>query len=304
MKHSVLITGASGLIGSRLTALLLQKGCRVSHLGRHPRSGAVPAYRWDPSNGYADPKALEGVDTVVHLAGAGIADQRWTAARKQEILESRIRSTDALVNFLQGHPHQVKTVIAASAIGYYGFSDDDEVVDEEHFPGSDFLASVVVRWEQETDRFTKLGLRVIKPRIGVVLSLDGGALKEIVRPIRWGVGAPLGSGKQVMSWIHIDDLCAFMIYAMEHHSVQGTYNAVAPYPVTNRELTLEIARRLHRKILLPSVPAFALRVILGEMADLVVKGNWVSARRTETSGFQYRFPHLDEALTDLLAGDR
>jgi uncharacterized protein (TIGR01777 family) len=299
LKHTVLITGASGLIGRRLTALLLQKGCRVYHLGRSAKTGVVPSFVWNPDKGELDPKAFDGVDTLIHLAGAGIGDKRWSADRKREILDSRIRSTALLVDFLGRTQHQVSTVVAASAIGYYGFGSGEEEFTEESTPGQDFLASVVVRWEQETERFRALGFRVVKPRIGVVLSGDGGALKEIVRPIRWGVGAALGDGTQWMSWIHIDDLCALIAYAIENPQVEGVYNAVAPQPVTNRELTLAIARQLHRKIILPPIPSFVLRTMLGEMADLVTKGSKVSGARIANMGFRFNFPHLPEALADL-----
>ncbi len=240
------------------------------------------------------------MDTLVHLAGAGIGDKRWTSARKQEILESRVRSTAILVDFLRTHEHSVKTVIAASAIGYYGFGSGTSIFTEESAAGSDFLASVVVRWEQETERFKELGVRLVKPRIGVVLSSEGGALKEIVRPIQWGIGAPLGDGKQIMSWIHIDDLCEFIAYTIEHAHTSGVYNAVAPHPATNKALTYEIARQLKRRIMLPPVPDFVLRLILGQMADLVTKGSKVVGFRTAACGFQFRFPDLRDALADQL----
>lgn len=301
MKHAVLITGASGLIGRRLTTALLQKGCRVCHLGRTARSGEVPSFVWNPDQGTIDPRAFEGIDTLIHLAGAGVGDKRWTASRKKEILESRIKSTALLAEFLKSSPNTVKTVIAASAVGYYGFGSANQEFTEESPAGGDFLASVVVRWEQETERFRELGYRIMKPRIGVVLSREGGALAEIVRPIRWGLGAPLGDGRQLMSWIHIDDLCALFIYAMDHPEMNGVYNAVAPTVTTNQELTRAIAARLRRRILLPPVPAFVLRGLLGEMADLVVKGSKVSAQRVLQSGFQFRFGRLGEALDDLLS---
>jgi uncharacterized protein (TIGR01777 family) len=300
LKHAVLITGASGLIGSRLTAILLQKGCRVSHLGRAAKAGLVPSYVWNPETGYLDPKAFEGIDTLIHLAGAGIGDKRWSVARKREILESRVRSTALLVDFLRSNQHGVSTIIAASAIGYYGFGTDDQEFTEGSAAGKDFLASVVVRWEQETERFRELGCRVVKPRIGVVLSAEGGALREIIRPIRWGVGAPLGTGNQVVSWIHIDDLCEFFAYALENPHMEGVYNVVAPKPVTNRELTVEIARQLRRKVWLPPVPSFALRLLLGEMADLVVKGSNITSTRITESDFKFRFPQLQDAIGSLL----
>lgn len=260
----------------------------------------VPSYVWNPEKGDLDPKAFDGVDTIVHLAGAGIGDKRWSADRKREILDSRIRSTALLVDFLRSAKHEVRTVVAASAIGYYGFGSGEEEFTEESAPGRDFLASVVVRWEQETERFRALGCRVVKPRIGVVLSGDGGALKEIVRPIRWGVGAPLGTGTQWMSWIHIDDLCALIAYAIDNPQMEGVYNAVAPQPITNLGLTREIARQLHRKVFLPPIPSFVLRTMLGEMADLVTKGSKVSGARISIRGFQFRFPRLPEAIAHLL----
>ena len=301
MKHAVLITGASGLIGRRLTAKLLQNGCRVSHLGRTARAGDVPAFQWDPDRGFLDPQALEGINTIIHLAGAGIGDKRWSAARKREIVDSRVRTTSLLVDSLKGRQHEVTTVIAASAIGYYGFGSEAQVFTEQSPAGSDFLASVVVRWEQETERFRELGIRVVKPRIGVVLSEEGGALKEIIRPIRWGLGAPLGTGRQIMSWIHIDDLCAMIQYAMDQPNMEGVYNAVSPDPITNLDLTHEIARQLHRPVVLPKVPSLVLRLLLGEMADLVVRGSKVSGMRLLEAGFQFRFPHLRGALEDLLS---
>jgi uncharacterized protein (TIGR01777 family) len=260
----------------------------------------VPSFVWNPDKGTIDSGAFEGIDTIIHLAGAGVGDKRWTTSRKQEILESRIKSTALLVDSLKSTPNNIKTVIAASAVGYYGFGSSSQEFTEESPAGKDFLASVVVRWEQETERFRELGCRVVKPRIGVVLSREGGALAEIVRPIRWGVGAPLGDGRQLMSWIHIDDLCTLLIYAMDHPEMEGVYNAVAPKAITNRELTRAIADRLRRKILLPPVPAFVLRGLLGEMADLVIKGSRVSAARVLQSGFQFRFGRLEEALEDLL----
>jgi len=280
--------------------MLLQKGCRVSHLGRMAKDGEVPSFLWNPDTGYVDPRAFEGIDTLIHLAGAGIGDKRWSASRKREILDSRVRSTSLLVDFLKSNTHNVGTIIAASAIGYYGFGTEDQEFTEDSAAGKDFLASVVVRWEQETERFRELGCRLVKPRIGVVLSGEGGALKEILRPIRWGIGAPLGTGAQVMSWIHIEDVCALFAYAIEHPSMEGVYNAVAPQPVTNLELTREIARQLHRRIVLPPVPSFALRLMLGEMADLVIKGSRVTSTRISKSDFEFRFPHFQEAIGNLL----
>lgn len=300
MGQKVLITGASGLIGTRLTDQLLQKGYQVVHLGRQSRQQPVPCFTWDIRKGYVDPLALQEVTTIIHLAGAGIADKRWSVERKREILESRTLSTKLLFETLNTTRHHVKNFVAASAIGYYGFAGSDHFLEESHPPGNDFLASVVKAWEAEQDVIGKLGIRLVKIRIGIVLSAEGGALKELARPIRWGVGAPLGRGDQYMSWIHVDDLCALFVFAIENHSMQGAYNAVAPAPVTNKVFTQKVAKQLKMPLLLPSVPGFVMKALVGEMADLVLNGSKISAARTQAAGFQFRFPDLEGALGNLL----
>lgn len=299
LTNAVLITGASGLIGTSLTETLLQKGCRVSHLGRSPRPGPVPCFRWDPETGYWDAAALDGPDTIVHLAGAGIAEKRWSDARKQEILNSRVKAAALLADALKSRPHAVKTIVAASAIGYYGDVRPEKVVREEDAPGTDFLSSVVVRWEEETNKLQLPGIRLVTLRIGIVLSEKGGALREMMGPIRRGVGAPLGNGNQMMSWIHVDDLCELFAWAVNDSATTGTYNAVAPHPVTNRVFTYELARVLNRRIWLPAVPAIALRLVLGEMADLVLTGAFISSAKAVKQGFRFRYETLPDALNGL-----
>lgn len=272
---SVLITGASGLIGGRLTKLLLARGHSVSHLSRSKKGGIVPTYAWDVDRSFIEPAALEGVGTIVHLAGAGIADKRWTPSRKKEILDSRIRSTALLREALQAH--RVEAIISASAMGYYGPGDGNRIFTETDLPGTDFLASVTNRWEQEVDKFQIPGLRVVKFRIGVVLSDRGGALPSMARPVKWMAGAALGTGNQFVSWIHLDDLCNMFIKAIEDSNMHGVYNAVSSVPVTNSNLTKAIAGVLSRPLLLPRVPSAVLRILLGEMADIVLKGSKLSA---------------------------
>lgn len=201
---------------------------------------------------------------------------------------------------MQRHPG-IKTVVAASAIGYYGFGVNGDTLTEERSPGTGFLASVVVRWEEEMKKFQSPRLRLVRIRTGIVLSAQGGALKEIARPVRWGVGAALGNGRQIVSWIHIDDLCRLFAWALEQDA-EGVFNGVAPNPVTNRELTLAIAKRLGRSIWLPPVPGFVLRVLLGEMADLVLYGSRISSAKAMGKGFHFLFPDLEGALKDLLRG--
>jgi uncharacterized protein len=194
----------------------------------------------------------------------------------------------------------VKTFVSASAIGYYGFGLDKTWLTEESKPGNDYLSKVVVAWEEEIDRIASLGIRVVKIRIGIVLSQTGGALGEMVKPIRWGAGSPLGTGKQMVSWIHVDDLCAIFLKAVEDASLEGAFNAVAPHPVTNRELTTAIAGILGRPLWLPSVPAVALHWLLGEMADIVLNGSMVSSSKIQKTGFVFQFEEVQKAVKDLL----
>lgn len=297
----VLITGASGLIGSKLTEMLVAEGFQVVHLGRSKKEGTIPSFTWDVNRGVMDAEALKDVDAIIHLAGAGIADKPWTEKRKQEIRDSRTRSTRLLFDQLKKGNHAVKTFVSASAIGYYGFGGEETVFAEDSKPGSDFLASVVKDWEAEIDPIQELNIRTVKIRIGIVLCEQGGALKEMANPVRWGVGAPLGSGRQYMSWIHIDDLCRMFVYALKHDHLQGAYNGVGPSWVSNKELTKAIARALKKPLWLPPVPNFVLKLMLGEMADLVLKGSKVTGEKIAQAGFTYHYPDLDGALINLLS---
>lgn len=296
---SILITGASGLVGTRLTQLLLENGHQVSHLGRSKKSGSVPSFVWDVNACTIDPEALRGIDVVVHLAGAGIADERWTEKRKCEILESRTKSTALLVSEINKGNNTVNTLVSGSATGYYGMRPDSREFTEASEPGTDFLASVVIAWEHKADQLNKTK-RLVKIRTGVVLSKNDGALNEIAKPIRLGFGAPLGTGNQLVSWIHLDDLCKMFMKAVEDTSMQGAYNATTG-AVTNRELTKAIAKTLHKPLWLPAVPGFVLKLVLGELADLVLLGNHVTSDKIRKTGFSFRFDTLEKALSDLLA---
>lgn len=296
-----MITGASGLIGKRLTELLLQKGHQVSHLGRKKSNGLVPSYVWDVKRGTIDTNALKGIDTIIHLAGAGIADKPWTKERKREILESRTQSTQLLHKTLQQNPNSVKAFISASAIGYYGFEASDKTFTENSEAGNDFLASVTRQWEEEVEKLKTLSLRVAKIRIGIVLSTEGGALKPMLLPIKYFVGSPLGSGKQWMSWIHMDDLCAMFIHIAENEKLDGVYNATSPTAATNAEFTKAIAAVLKRPIWLPKVPEFVLTILLGEMASLITQGSKVASKKIQESGFVFQYATLEGALENLLA---
>jgi uncharacterized protein len=299
MSKKILITGASGLIGKRLTDLLLKKGYQVSHLSRSSKSGRVPSFVWDVDKDEMDSKALEGVDAIIHLAGAGVADKRWTKSRKEEILMSRVKSTELLHNTLLATPNTVKAVVSASAIGYYGFQFNEELT-EESKPGADFLAKVTNQWEAEVDKLAALKIRVVKLRIGIVLSEKGGALVEMAKPIRWGVGSPLGTGSQYISWIHLDDLCEMFIHAIDTDQMNGAFNAVSGNWVTNEEITKAIARELKKPLWLPNVPAFVLKIIVGEMAAIVLGGSKVTADRIKGTGFKFIYDKLEAALENSL----
>ena len=299
MKKNILITGASGLIGTELTELLHDRGYRIAHLSRSRRSGKAQTFLWDISRNQLDPQALQPANAIIHLAGENIGEKSWTKKRKNEILKSRTDSTWLLYDALKKGNHNVKTFISASAIGYY-YSNSDELMYEDGKRGNDFLADVVAQWEGFVDQIAALGIRVVKIRTGIVLSEKSGVLKEMVQPVKYYAGAQLGSGRQWLSWIHLDDLCRIYLKALEDDNFHGPYNAVSPNPVTNKEFTHALAKTMHKPILLPPVPSFMLKLLLGEMSDLVLNGAKVSPKKIQESGFQFRFENLDDALKDLL----
>lgn len=296
----VLITGGSGLIGARLSRLLTDKGFEVRWLSRTRNLNAVyKTYQWNVEKGEIDKDALENLHGVVHLAGAGVADKRWTDARKKEILESRTKSTSLIVSRLLEQNERPKVFVGASAIGYYGLDTGDTLLNENSTAASDFLAQVVKAWEESSETLSASEIRRVLIRVGIVLSKEGGALKELAAPIKWGFGAPLGSGRQWMSWIHIDDLCRLFADTLQNEGYKGIYNGVAPHPATNRELTAAAAKALNKPLWLPPVPAFALKLVLGEMSGIVVGGNKVSSEKIMAQGFSVEYQDLSHALTDL-----
>lgn len=313
---TILITGGTGLIGTALAALLTEKGHRVIVLTRHanvakgrPTSGSPEAAHWDPSTGAIDTAALGQADYIVHLAGAGVADKRWSAKRKKAIEDSRVEGCRLIVKTLREQPNKVRAVISSSAIGWYG--PDPTIPNphpfEETAPADKaFLGETCRRWEEAIAPVEALGKRLVIIRTGIVLSKKGGALKEFMKPVRLGIAAILGSGRQALSWIHIDDLCRLFLHAIEQESWHGPYNGVAPYPVDNRTLTLALARRLKGRYFVPVyIPSFLLKIGLGEMSIEVLKSTTVSANKARSAGFQFLYPAIEPALDDLCpAGDR
>lgn len=301
MAKNILISGGTGLVGEALVDKLLAKGYQVGVLSRSKRNDAkgLRYFTWDIKQEKVDPEAIAFADIVVHLAGAGIADGRWSASRKKEILQSRTESTRVLFEAFKKADKQPELFLGASAIGYYGADTGTAWQFESSGPGNDFLAEVVSKWEKSSEAFEKWGSRVVKLRIGVVLSTKGGALAKLAAPIKLGAGAPLGSGKQYMSWIHIDDLADMFVFAIENQNLQGIFNAVSPEPVSNAALTKIAAEILKKPLFLPNVPAFVLKLAFGEMAAVVLGGNKVSAEKIMDAGFTYHYPQAAPALKDL-----
>lgn len=300
-----MITGGSGLIGTRLTEFLLGKGYQLAHLSRSRTSKkSVKSYIWDISRGFIEDGAVENANIVIHLAGANVGKGRWTSKRKDEILQSRVKTTRLLYDKLANMNTSCETVISNAAIGIYGLDTGDEWVNEETPAGDGFMAEVTKQWEREAARLKELKLRVVTLRTGVVLSDEGGALPRLANPIKLNIGAVLGSGRQYMSWIHIEDLCRIMYKAISDVDVAGTFNAVAPEPVTNKEFTKTLAQVLNKSLWLPAVPGWALRTALGEMAEMVLGGNRVSSRKIRNSGFKFKYEELLPALKDILGSNR
>ncbi len=300
--QNILITGGTGLIGSRLTTFLLEKGYQVAYLSRRKENiPNVKVYQWDIQKGYIEDGALENADYIIHLAGAGIADKRWSVARKRELIDSRVKPIELIISHLQKKPStKLKAFISASGIGFYGADRGDEKLNESSLAGNDFLAECTQKWEKATNQIADLGIRTVKLRIGVVLSEKGGALPQLIMPIRYFVGAALGNGLQWLSWIHIDDLCKLFIQAIENDAMNGAYNAVASNPVTNKSMTKIAAKVLKKPLWLPNLPAFTLKMVLGEMSQIVLCGTLVLNDKLIQTGFKFQFEDIEDALGDLL----
>ena len=299
----VLISGGTGSIGSLMADFLHRQGHEVGLLSRSEKNdGTFKTYKWNIKDNYLDPEALESCDYIIHLAGAGIADKAWTAGRKKEIIESRVLSTDLLYNQVKKHKTPLKAFISASAVGYYGQVTSNKNFTEKDKSANDFVGKTCFLWEQAAEQFEDLGIRTVRLRIGVVLMEKGGALEKMVQPIRMGFGSPLGSGKQYIPWIHVDDLIGMFYKALTSDDMSGAYNAVAPEPANNAEFTRILAQVLNKKLWLPNVPAFVLKALLGDRASLVLKGSRVSSKKIESTGYTFKYTSLEPALKNLLSG--
>lgn len=298
---TILITGGSGLVGTELTHMLTEKGHKVVWLSRTAGvKRGIKCFKWDYKNHYVDLKAFESVTHIVHLAGAGVFDNKWSDSYKKEIVDSRIKATEVLISAASSFP-SIKTWVCASAIGIYGNSMNNTPNIETADIGSDFLAQVTKQWEDATDKVTLTNARLVQIRIGIVLAKDGGALPSMITPIKYFIGSPLASGNQIISWIHIEDLCGIIMKALTDEFVIGVYNAVAPNAVTNGEFTKSVGEIMKKPLFMPNVPSFVLELILGkERAASVIQGIKASSKKIEMAGYTFKFPNLKNALSNIL----
>jgi len=300
---TILITGGTGLIGRALTAALVADGHTVRHLSRFSRDGSgVKTFTWDVASGQVDPRALDGVDHVVHLAGTPIADKRWTTARVRELIDSRAGSARLLLRVARTRGHSPKSFISAAGIGYYGAITSAHVFNEEDPPANDVLGHISREWEAGVDEWSSL-CRVVKLRSPIVLAHEG-PLAKLAAPARWGLAAPLGSGRQWMPWVHIDDLVRAYQQAISDERMHGAYNVTATEQPTNRDLMRAVATALGKPFFLPPVPGFALKLALGELANVILHGSRASNARLLATGFRFEHNTLSEALTSIFSTHR
>jgi uncharacterized protein len=300
--QTILITGGTGLVGKALVQLLVQKNYQVIILTRNisnTKAEANVSYAlWDVNAGTIDVAAVTKADAVIHLAGAGVMDKKWNDDYKKEIETSRTKSATLIIDTLKNNAHKVKALISASAIGWYGedksaqhFFSENEAADKS------FLGDVCQLWEKSVEAAEAIGIRVCKLRIGIVLSKNGGAYKEFRQPLKFGVAAILGSGKQMVSWVHIDDLCRQFLFALENENMQGSYNAVAPTPVNNKTLTLCIAKAVKGSFFIPiHVPTFVLKIMMGQRSIEILKSTTASADKVKAAGFTFVYPSIEAAV--------
>lgn len=298
--EKVLITGGSGLIGTALTQLLLREGFAVRHLRRSAKPDApVPTFEWDVVKGFIDPRAVENVDHIIHLSGANLAAKRWTAARRAELHASRAGAADLLFQTATAHGTWPRTFISASGVNYYGTYTSDHIFTEDDPAADDFIGQLCQAWKAAAGQWAT-HCRVAVLRTPVVLARTGGALEKMAAPARLGLAAPLGSGKQWMPWVHIDDLARAYLYVIRNEAMHGAYNVAAREQVRNLEFMHAVAKALHRPFFLPPVPGLLLRSLMDGPANLVLHGSRVSSERLEGSGFVFKHPRLAEALETLL----
>lgn len=298
---TILITGGTGVIGKHLSEKFKEKGYSVAILSRVSRHDTdIRSYAWNIDKSEIEKLAIETADSIIHLAGANIGDKRWSNKRRQLIIDSRIKTGKLIFEKLKENKNKPKAFISASAIGFYGTITTNKIFSETDPPSSDFLGDTCRQWEQSADRFEELGIRTVKIRTGLVLTKQGGVLAKMILPINIGIGSAMGSGRQHMPWIHIDDLCGIYIKAVEDTEMNGAYNAVAPEHKTNKDFTKTLARVLKKPYWFPNIPALLLKLIFGKMSEILLKGSRVSSEKITSAGYRFKFTNLESALLDLL----
>lgn len=300
---TILITGGSGFVGKRLSELLIDKGYKVIWLSRERDiNTSIPRYRWDYRKGEIDAVAVEQADIIIHLAGSNLGEGSWTRVRKQRIVESRVLTAKFLFDTVKKLNKKPEAFISASAVGYYGMHTDDKVYSEHDTPAkNDFLSRTCKKWEAAAFRFKQeLDVRTVVLRTSFVVSSKSLAFKKIMLPARFGLGAPLGSGKQFFSWIHLEDICGLYIKAVEDVSMEGVYNAVSPEQITNAEFMRNLAKTMKRPFIMPNIPAFLLRLFMGEASGMVLEGSRISPQKVIEKGYRFIFESSKEAIKESL----
>lgn len=298
MKKNVLLTGGTGFVGKELTKLLINSGYTVSILSRSKRENTVTIfyYTWDIQKQTIEKEAVLNADYIIHLAGANIAERPWTSKRKEEIINSRQQSAQLIYSVLKKNDKKLDAFVSASAVGIYGAVNGEEICTESTAVGEDFLGLTCQKWEAAADQFEKLGIRTVKVRTGLVLGKDDGFLNKLTPIFKWRLGSALGSGKQYMPWIHVEDLCAIYLEALKNPNMDGAYNAAISDSTTNSGFSKTLAKVFGYKIWLPNVPGFLIKMVLGEMSKIVLTGRRVSSAKVQQLGFQFKYENLEETL--------
>jgi len=299
--NNVLITGGTGLIGHELSSLLIKNGYSVSILSRSNKRNKdqIKYFQWDINTGKIDLQAFNNVNYIIHLAGANIGGHRWTEARKEELINSRIKSTKLLFDTVKNNKIELKSFISTSAIGYYGGISSKQILTENDDNGKDFIGQLCNNWEDESLKFESIGIKTAILRNGIVLSNKGGALMKMMKPVKYGINAAIGSGRQYMPWIHIKDLCKMYIFAIEN-KLDGIFNAVSPEHISNYNFSKQLSKSANKPFFMPNIPAFIMKILFGEMSIILLEGSKISSQKIINTGFKFEFTSLEECLVDLI----
>lgn len=296
MKTKILISGGTGFVGIELTKYLISKGYEVAILSRKKHIEGVKSFYWNWESGFIDSEAIEFADIIIHLAGENIAAKRWSAKQKQKIIDSRVKTANLLFEATKRAQKKPKQFISASAVGFYGNEQSEKIFSEDDIAGNGFLAETVKQWEKSADQFQSLGIKVVKLRTGLVLSKTGGALSKMLIPIKLGIGSSLGSGKQYVPWIELSDLVKMYLFVIENELSATIYNAVSPDITSNYDFMQRLAKSLKRPFFMPAVPAFLLKLIFGELAEIFLSGSKISSERIQKEGFDFQYKNIESVL--------